>query len=71
MKKIVLFIMAVMAFAGMSVAQDIWSCGFYNNSNGQQAAVYKNNTLLYSSSLSNGFYADSESKYDEESDTMW
>ena len=58
MKKIVLFIIAVMAFAGMSVAQDIWSCGFYNNSNGQQAAVYKNNTLLYSSSLSNGFYAD-------------
>lgn len=58
MKKIVLFIMAVIGFAGMSVAQDIWSCGFYNNSNGQQAAVYKNNTLLYSSSLSNGFYAD-------------
>ena len=58
MKKLVLFVMAVMAFAGMSVAQDIWSCGFYNNSNGQQAAVYKNNTLLYSSSLSNGFYAD-------------
>ena len=58
MKKLVLFVMAVIGFAGMSVAQDIWSCGFYNNSNGQQAAVYKNNTLLYSSSLSNGFYAD-------------
>ena len=45
MKKLVLFIMAVMAFAGMSVAQDVWSSGFFTASSGiQSPAVYKNST---------------------------
>ena len=50
--------MAVMAFAGMSVAQDIWSCGYYTSSNTQNAAVYKNNTKMYNTSLVGSFYAD-------------
>ena len=29
MKKLVLFVMAVIGFAGMSVAQDVWSSGFF------------------------------------------
>ena len=48
MKKIVLFIMAVMAFAGMSVAQDIYTAGYYTNNSGNRlAAVYKNGSKLY------------------------
>ena len=54
MKKLVLFVMAVMAFAGMSLAQDIYSTGYYTDGNGyQQAAVYQNETLLYSTSHNN------------------
>ena len=34
MKKIVLIIMAVMAFAGMSVAQDIYYSGYYTGASG-------------------------------------
>ena len=37
-----------MAFAGMSVAQDVYTAGYYTNSSGKDvAAVYKNNTKLY------------------------
>ena len=57
MKKIVLFIMAVMAFAGMSIAQDVWSCG-YTNGSPQQAAVYKNSTKMYYSSYSGSLHGD-------------
>ena len=49
MKKLVLFVMAVMAFAGMSVAQDVYSCGSYKVNDEARAAVYKNGSLLYSS----------------------
>ncbi len=47
MKKIVLIIMAVMAFAGMSVAQDVYSVGYYTSSGYYQPAVYKNGTKLH------------------------
>ena len=52
MKKLVLFIMMVMAFAGLSVAQEVWSCGYYTDSDGKtQGAVYKNETKVYTSSF--------------------
>ena len=49
MKKLVLFVMAVMAFAGMSVAQDVYTTGYYTESDHTTttAAVYKNGTELY------------------------
>ena len=47
MKKLVLFVMAVMAFAGMSVAQDIYSSGYYTVDGKQAIAVYKNGEKLY------------------------
>ena len=48
MKRLLLIILSVMAFAGMSVAQDVYSSGYYMASSGKtQAAVYKNNTKLY------------------------
>ena len=49
MKKLVLFVMAVMAFAGMSVAQDIYSSGYYFVNDQQAAAVYRNGEKLYES----------------------
>ena len=52
MKKIVLIIMAVMAFAGMSVAQDIYYSGYYTGASGVTcSAVYKNNTRLYQNGI--------------------
>ena len=59
MKRFLLTLLAVMAFAGMSVAQDVYYSGYYTNSSGRKvAAVYKNNTKLYESS---GATFDSES----------
>ena len=61
MKKLVLFVMAVMAFAGMSVAQDVYYSGYYIDGNSvQQAAVYKNNEKLYNSYFgTDGYYGES------------
>ena len=48
MKKLVLFIIAVTAFVGVSVAQEVWSSGYYTDSDGkQQGAVYKNNDKVF------------------------
>ncbi len=49
MKKLLLFLVAVMAFAGMGRAQDVYSCGYYTVNDEARAAVYKNGSLLYSS----------------------
>ena len=44
--------MAVMAFAGMSVAQDIYYSGYYTGASGVTcSAVYKNNTRLYQNGI--------------------
>ena len=42
MKKLILIILTVMAFTGLSLAQDIYTCGHYTSSNIQSAIVYKN-----------------------------
>ncbi len=49
MKKLLLIIIAVMAFTGLSLAQDVYYSGYYNNAitGIKVAAVYKNNTKLY------------------------
>ena len=39
MKKLLLFVMAVMAFAGMSVAQTVYTAGMYTNASGNDAAI--------------------------------
>ena len=41
MKKLLLIIMAVIGFAGMSVAQDVYSSGYYTDANGNQKFVYE------------------------------
>ena len=48
MKRILLTILSVMAFAGMSVAQDVYTAGYFENSYGYHtAAVYINGSLLF------------------------
>ena len=49
MKRILLTLLAVMAFTGLSVAQDVYYSGYYiSPTTGlKRAAVYKNNTKLY------------------------
>ena len=61
MKRTLLLILSVMAFAGISVAQDVYSTGYYYNhdNNKKVAAVYKNNELLFSTD--NDFYYHHES----------
>ena len=50
--------MAVMAFAGMSVAQDVWSVGYLTSSqNGKDVpAVYMNGTLINQNQWVNDYY---------------
>ena len=49
MKKLLLIIIAVLAFTGLSVAQDVYYCGKYENTtyNNDWAALYKNGQRLY------------------------
>ena len=49
MKRFLLTLLAVLAFTGLSVAQDVWYSGYFiDSSTGRKvAAVYKNNTKLY------------------------
>ena len=48
MKKTLLFIVSVMAFAGMCLAQDIYSVGNFTNSSGFKCvALYRNDQKLY------------------------
>ena len=51
MKKVLLIILSVLAFAGMSVAQNVYSAGYFLEGSIKKAAVYKNGTLLHNSSL--------------------
>ena len=70
MKKLLLIIMSVMAFAGMSVAQDIYSAGYYTSSN-QKAAVYKNGTKLYEYGSASNFSYDSPDVACYNGDVFW
>ena len=48
MKKLLLFVMAVMACAGMSVAQDVYVAGISSDEGGNlTAALFRNGSLLY------------------------
>ena len=59
MKRILLTILSVMTFAGMSVAQDIYVAGYHTDESGtKQPVVHKNGLKIYESSLSNGYYGE-------------
>ncbi len=72
MKKIVLLVLSVMAFAGMSMAQDIYIAGMaYNGVGTENAVVYKNGTLLYSQGDDPSFYHDSYDVLYLNDDVYW
>ncbi len=59
MKRTLLLILSVMAFAGMGVAQDVYTGGYHtDDSNTKQAVIHKNGNLIYESHCFNGFYAE-------------
>ncbi len=61
-----------MAFAVMGVAQDIYSSGYFTNSNSRQAAaVYKNATRLYYSNPGEGYYHNSPDVDYNNGDVYW
>lgn len=58
MKRLLLTILSVMAFAGMSVAQDIYSVGNYTNGNGVQSCVLNVNETQLFNTITNTNYGD-------------
>ncbi|MBQ8956937.1 MAG: choice-of-anchor J domain-containing protein [Bacteroidales bacterium] len=71
MRRLLLIFLSVMAFAGTSVAQDVYSGGYYVSSSVQQAAVYKNGTKLYNTSFSGNYYGDCTGVYADDNDVYW
>lgn len=72
MKKSVLFILSMLAFAGMSVAQDVWSAGYYIDEDGiQQAAVYQNSIMVFNTDYSDGFYGECTGVDVDGDDVYW
>ncbi len=72
MKRVLLIILSVMAFASMSVAQDIWSAGYYTDEDGiQQAAVYQNSIRVFSTDYGNGLYGDCTGIAVDGDDVYW
>ncbi len=72
MKRLLLFVMAVMAFAGMTVAQDIYTSGYYTGSNGKKiAAVYKNGSKLHERSGSHDWSSTAVTVNASTGDVYW
>lgn len=58
MKKLLLIILSAMAFAGIAMAQDVYTSGYYMQDGNASAAVYKNGERLYSCSSSSDLTSD-------------
>ena len=72
MKKTLLLILSVIAFVGMSVAQDVYSSGYYINSDHEKvAAVYKNGNMLYSTGSTPSYNHDSYGVLFLNGDVYW
>jgi len=72
MKKLVLFILSMLAFAGMSVAQDVYYSGKFTNEYGfTSAGVYKNGEMIYNWPGTMSSTSTSESVLVDGSDVYW
>ena len=72
MKKLLHLIMMVLAFAGTTVAQDIWSAGYYTDGNGnQQAAVYHNSLKMFSTNYGGNLSGDCTGVDVDGDDVYW
>ena len=71
MKKLLLIIIAVMAFTGLSLAQDIYTCGHFTNSSGQSAVVFKNGTQYSTSYAGQNLPMSSSSVIKYNGDIYW
>ena len=72
MKKLLLFVMAVMAFAGMSMAQTVYTAGTYTNDYDNSAAVvFQNGTVLYQTSSEFAKYTCTDVVVDSDGHVYW
>ena len=64
--------MAVMAFAGMSVAQTVYTAGMYTNQYGKDAAVvFRNGEVIYDVSDENVDYRCRDAVMDSQGNLYW
>lgn len=71
MKRFLLLISAMLVMSSMT-AQDVYSSGYYTNSDGQVvAAVYKNGTLLHESAFGEGENVSTGVVVDSDNDVYW
>ena len=72
MKRLLLFVMSVLLFTGMTVAQDIYTSGYYKDSNGKKiAAVYKNGSKLHERSGSHDWSSTAVTVNASTGDVYW
>ena len=72
MKRTLLLILSVMAFAGMSVAQDVYTSGYYYNDDYKKVAtVYRNNEMLFSTGDTPSFEHESSDVLLLDGDIYW
>ena len=72
MKKVLFTLLMMLAFTGMALAQDVYSSGFYYNSDGEKVAVvYKNGDLLYSTGNTPSYNHESPGVLYLEGDVYW
>ena len=71
MKKLLLLIMSVLAFTGISLAQDVYTVGCKSVSGRTVAAVYKNGALQYNLSSSSNFNSKAEGIFVKGGNMYW
>ena len=72
MKRTLLLILSVMAFAGISVAQDVYTSGYYYNDDYKEvAAVYKNREMIFSTGDTPSFEHESTDVLLLDGDVYW
>ena len=71
MKRILLTLLAVIAFTGLSWAQDLYYTGHYTSNTNQKAALYKNGSKLYEYGPNNAFSYDGADVACHNGDVYW
>ena len=72
MKKALFTLLTILAFTGMALAQDVYSSGYYYNSDYKKVAVvYKNGDLLYSTGNTPSYEHDSPGVLYLDGDVYW
>ena len=71
MKRLLLTLLAVIAFTGLSWAQDLYYTGYYTSNTNQKAALYKNGSKLYEYGPNDAFSYDAADVACRNGDVYW